>query len=299
MNPSSNIPVTFEDPALLTAYPHPSRLPYVSASGLTYLSPRSISKSFGYRTTIPATPSHLMPQCVIALATLPLHDNFSTDCLPTHLIKHAATFKPERRRQYLGCRILLTQLLAKITGHTQLPNIITRGNDRPVFEDPTLPDFNITHSQNVIMVALLNKNRMADASIGLDLEVVRPRSRFLKLAHYAFSTDEYLWLTQLPITQQNLAFWQLWTIREAILKMQGKGVWQMRQIQITPATKTISTDLCDALWVQSIQQENIFWSLATNRPLTHFELWQSDPQFSMLERLDLPVLHNTFSSKLK
>ena len=29
------IPVTFEDPALLTAYPHPNHLPYVSASGLT------------------------------------------------------------------------------------------------------------------------------------------------------------------------------------------------------------------------------------------------------------------------
>ncbi len=44
------IPITFEDPALLTAHPHPNHLPYVSASGLTYLSPRSISKSFGYTT---------------------------------------------------------------------------------------------------------------------------------------------------------------------------------------------------------------------------------------------------------
>ena len=42
------IPVTFEDPALLTAHRHPNHLPYVSSSGLRYLSPRSISKSFGY-----------------------------------------------------------------------------------------------------------------------------------------------------------------------------------------------------------------------------------------------------------
>lgn len=250
-------------------------------------------------TSAHATGVDLMPECLIAIATVPLDDHFSTDCLPLCLIQHAATFKPERRRQYLGCRILLSQLLAKLTGQNQLPNIITRGNDRPVFEDPTLPDFNITHSQNIIMVALLNKNRMPDAAIGLDLEVVRPRSQFLKLAHYAFSTNEYLWLTHLPIAQQNLAFWQLWTLREAILKMQGKGVWQMSQIQIAPATKSISTNLCDALWVQSVQQENIYWSLATNRPLSHFELWQSDSQFSVLERLDSPILHSTFSSKLK
>ncbi len=43
------IPITFEDPALLIAHPHPNHLPYVSSSGLTYSSPRSISKSFGYR----------------------------------------------------------------------------------------------------------------------------------------------------------------------------------------------------------------------------------------------------------
>ncbi len=29
------IPVTFEDPALLTAYSHPNHLPHVSVSGLT------------------------------------------------------------------------------------------------------------------------------------------------------------------------------------------------------------------------------------------------------------------------
>ena len=43
------IPVIFEDPALLATHPHPNHLLYVSDSGLVYLPPRSISKSFGYR----------------------------------------------------------------------------------------------------------------------------------------------------------------------------------------------------------------------------------------------------------
>ena len=45
-------PVTFEDPALLAAYSHPNHLLYVSSSGLVYLPPHSISKSFGYNSKI-------------------------------------------------------------------------------------------------------------------------------------------------------------------------------------------------------------------------------------------------------
>ncbi len=63
------IPVTFEDPAVLTAHPDPNHLPDVNSSDLTYLSPRSISKSFGYSITLEGELPALTGERVIQWST--------------------------------------------------------------------------------------------------------------------------------------------------------------------------------------------------------------------------------------
>lgn len=159
----------------------------------------------------------------------PCHSLLQQSCLPDAVLQKAATFSPERAHQYLVSRVLIAELLRLITGILVLPAIYTDHNSRPHFVDPTLPDFNLSHSGDTIVVAMSTNGK-----IGLDLEQNRENHTFLKVAKKRFSENECDWLTKQP--DPLAAFWQLWTIKEAILKLHSKGVWQMKAIEIDPKT---------------------------------------------------------------
>src|SRR3546814_6405959 len=58
---------------------------------------------------------------------------------------------------------------------------------------------------------------------GIDLERQRPRARALEIAERYFSADEAAALAALPAADRSVAFLELWTAKEAVLKALGRG----------------------------------------------------------------------------
>lgn len=231
--------------------------------------------------------SHEQPRCAVAIAQIQDCREIAEHYLTQALIAKAAELSPERQQQYLTGRILLASLLAKTLAITTLPEIIVSSNGRPSFTDPQLPDFNISHSGNVIMVAVAQH-----CQVGIDLELKRPRKKLLQLAKYSFSQAEYDWLSQLSDDAFEPAFWQLWTIRESILKLSGKGVWQMKEMRVEPQQRQLFAQFNPQLNCWSCQQDPLFWAVTTNTELKkdHISLWQAPVGLSSLIRQPLPEL---------
>lgn len=80
-------------------------------------------------------------------------------------------------------------------------------------------DFNWSHSGERALVAIGR-----GAALGIDLELRRERARALEIAERYFSPDEAAALRRLPVTERSVAFLELWTAKEAVLKALGRGI---------------------------------------------------------------------------
>lgn len=125
-----------------------------------------------------------------------------------------------RRPIWLAGRVLLATL-AEIKA---LPLLDTGPNGKP--QHPELPHFNISNSAASVAVLLGND------AVGCDIELLRPRKRFLGVAQHSFTPELYDWLVSLPADDQLPAFWKLWTAHEAVVKQQGGTVWQIAALKL-------------------------------------------------------------------
>lgn len=227
------------------------------------------------------------PACAVAMSQIRSDVDAPVSRLSNAILKTAAELRPERRRQYLTGRALLAELLFQTVGIAELPEMVTGDNGRPSFVRHELPDFNISHSDDYIMVALANRCR-----IGLDVELMRPRKRLIELAEYSFSAGEYQWLRQLAEERREQAFWRLWTIRESILKLAGKGVWQMKEITVDPHNRRVKADFSPTLNCWSNRCEPLLWSVTADKSLAaeNISLWRATPDLSRLLPQPLPEL---------
>lgn len=176
------------------------------------------------------------------------------------VIDNSKQLKGNRQKQFIAGRYLLAELLNDHYAITCLPNIIRCANQRPCFEKSQLPDFNISHSGDYIAVALASNGR-----VGIDIEQNRPRKHYQKIAKQFFSDVENDWLNQ-QIDSLS-AFWQLWTLREAALKLYAKGVWQMKEVQIDMWQKNISASFADHFYYQQQQLLEIYLSICCDQPI--------------------------------
>ncbi|ANI31770.1 hypothetical protein PL78_18350 [Yersinia entomophaga] len=153
----------------------------------------------------------------------------TTDWLSPELLVQAPSGK--RREAWLAGRVLLAQRV----GQRPLREMIIEASGKPAFRCDQLPHFNISHSGDFVFVAVSDKG-----PIGCDIEVIRPRTGAIEIAQHYFCEAEYLWLAAQPAENVMMAFWRLWTAREARLKQRGLSVWQMRSIALKPETLGIA-----------------------------------------------------------
>lgn len=87
------------------------------------------------------------------------------------------------------------------------------------FRYPGRPDIflSLSHSGAYLLVGV------SHAPVGVDIECIKPR-RVLPLAETIGHPDEYAMLARLPPEQQQLAFLECWTRKEAWLKARGLGL---------------------------------------------------------------------------
>lgn len=80
-------------------------------------------------------------------------------------------------------------------------------------------DFNWSHSGRHALIAIGRH-----ISPGVDVERRRDRPRALEIAQRYFTREESDALAALPIDRRHMAFLDLWTAKEAVLKAIGRGI---------------------------------------------------------------------------
>lgn len=134
--------------------------------------------------------------------------------VPTNFQKEIAAYKHWQSAQnsLLG-KIILLFALKKLGLSFSLNDLKIGKKDRP-FLDATF-DFNISHSGNIIAVALIKS-----AKIGVDVE--KHRSINLPLFKKYFDDEEWKSIEQNP--EPLKTFFDYWTIKESAIKHDGRGV---------------------------------------------------------------------------
>jgi 4'-phosphopantetheinyl transferase len=130
--------------------------------------------------------------------------------------------RPQRRRQFVLGRILLRSMLAAEFGvHPKDIDVHERPGNSPLIRlDQALPApyFSLSHSADWIACVISR-----DTAVGIDVEVINPARDIAALSHAAFTADECAWLEQQPHDRQTSAFHHLWSLKEALYKMQGSA----------------------------------------------------------------------------
>ncbi|MDJ0715195.1 MAG: 4'-phosphopantetheinyl transferase superfamily protein [Prochloraceae cyanobacterium] len=80
-------------------------------------------------------------------------------------------------------------------------------------------EFNLSHSQDLAVYAFTRDRR-----VGIDLEYLRPMPDAENIARRFFSTSEYEAIAQAEEPRKQIAFFQIWTAKEAYLKATGEGL---------------------------------------------------------------------------
>lgn len=107
-----------------------------------------------------------------------------------------------------------------------LPSIVKNEWGKPFFSDRSLPFFNWSHSGDWVFLAI------SDSDVGADIEVAKNRSRYLDIADRFFSKEE----AEAVHRGGEDVFFLLWTIREAALKLSGRGLAGSEELTINPVS---------------------------------------------------------------
>lgn len=113
-------------------------------------------------------------------------------------------------------------LLAAYAG-PDAPAVARGEHGKPYFPGPSgTLGFSWSHSRDTALFAA--GRGPLGFEVGVDVERVRPRARSLELARRFFAPAETAWLASLEGDALLMAFLELWTAKEAVLKAHGGGL---------------------------------------------------------------------------
>ncbi|HDT1604050.1 4'-phosphopantetheinyl transferase family protein [Enterobacter sichuanensis] len=213
--------------------------------------------------------------------------------LSSSCLSEAGKLPEHRRSRFLASRALLAELLFMLYGTSELPEIITQPEGRPVFADPELPRFSIAYTGNIIGVALTT-----EGDCGLDMELQRATRGFHANPHddYPLSSNEQLWVRNQNDPSE--ARTQLITLRQSIRKLCGCASDDASLLQLLPgsgrlrATKAALVEaLCDA-------EDVLIWSIAVTPAIERMKIWEFDSQQGWRSLPDVPERANEPAARL-
>jgi 4'-phosphopantetheinyl transferase len=124
-----------------------------------------------------------------------------------------------RRRQFLLGRILLRVAVARLTClPPEVFSVTERVGNAPLLTRPAekcwIPHFSLSHSGDWLACVV-----SANATVGVDIEVIDPSRDSFASSQVAFQPDEQLWLLRQPSNARVSSFYELWCSREALYKL--------------------------------------------------------------------------------
>jgi 4'-phosphopantetheinyl transferase len=123
------------------------------------------------------------------------------------------------KEDYLASRWLTRSALSF---YTQIPaNELTfeRTSSGKPFLVGSDYQFNLSHTKNYSLLAVSKH-----LPLGVDIELISSTRDLLPIAKNYFHADEYQQLVSLDDAEQTKYFYQLWTLKEAFLKVIGAGI---------------------------------------------------------------------------
>jgi phosphopantetheinyl transferase len=115
----------------------------------------------------------------------------------------------------------IAERVAELSGGNTV-EILRVPGEKPRLKESTGWHFNLSHSEDIILCGYSNN------SIGIDLEVHKKRN-LSELSEHWFHREEQQYLGAQPHSKQ---FYQLWTKKEAWIKMKGLSVWEMSKTPV-------------------------------------------------------------------
>jgi len=141
-------------------------------------------------------------------------------------------FETHRNRFMAGRGILRTLLATYLECAPDKLNFSYGPNGKPALADELSQSglfFNLAHSDDLALIAVTRLG-----PIGVDVERIRPMPDSDELVERFFSVRESALFQKLPDEQKNLAFFNLWTRKEAWLKATGEGIGDLlNQVEVT------------------------------------------------------------------
>jgi 4'-phosphopantetheinyl transferase len=130
---------------------------------------------------------------------------------------------PHDRDRYAAGRGILRALLARYLG-TPAGDLrfVSNAQGKPALEPGKGSEdlrFNLSHSRGFALFAFTLRRE-----VGVDVEFIRPALRDDRLAERFFSPQEAAALRAAPASEQNEAFFNCWTRKEAYIKGRGGGL---------------------------------------------------------------------------
>lgn len=171
----------------------------------------------------------------VYLAFANIYDNYSPTLPANPTLSSAAA---RRKRSQVVAYYLLEQLCKKLNKPTALLQQIEKQQNGRPFIPHTDIDFNISHSGDWVAVILADKVTTQNC-VAIDIEHPLKQRNYTKLlTHFAPKMELEWFHTQ---QKQELAFYQSWCMREAVLKAQGVGIVALSKVTIDfPQYKIIS-----------------------------------------------------------
>lgn len=139
-----------------------------------------------------------------------------------------------RQQQFLVSRGLLRFLLSQYL-HCQPQDIEFQYSERgkPGLGDalPNRIQFNIAHSQDWILFAFSQ-----DLELGVDIEVVESNLNYRAIAQRFLRKEEWIAFQEIEEPLQPLAFYRIWSRKEACIKLWGDNLFQGLQLYSVPTS---------------------------------------------------------------
>jgi 4'-phosphopantetheinyl transferase len=146
----------------------------------------------------------------------------------------AAKFRVEsHRNHFIAGRAILRSVLAKYL--VCAPDLLQFGyspQGKPSLAGQFAESglwFNLAHSEGIALIAVTRLG-----PVGVDVEHIRPIADADELVKRFFSARENALFQALPASQKNIAFYNLWTRKEAWLKATGEGIaHSLSRVEVT------------------------------------------------------------------
>ncbi|HEY8941503.1 MAG TPA: 4'-phosphopantetheinyl transferase superfamily protein [Cellvibrio sp.] len=162
------------------------------------------------------------------------------------------------KEEYIASRWLLRKVLGQYLQQAPASLVFNRSEKgKPYIANNPLK-FNLSHSGHWALLALAQ-----EMELGVDIEQVRNSRDLLGIAENYYHPDEYAQLRQRHGDEQLRFFYQLWTLKEALLKAMGVGISAGLENLNFDLQNPISVSLSPVLQAQSVTDKWQFhqWQL--------------------------------------